>query len=213
MKNILLGALLASALFAAAVAVAVQLGLPDFAADRPHSDLTHRLIEWARERSVSVRSASVVVPDDLTDSERVRRGAGNYDAMCVGCHLSPGIENTEIRRGLYPEPPDLSKSAEGSGVVAADARRFWIVKHGIKGSAMPAWSKGGMEDTAIWDLVAFTRALPGLSAEQYKNAVAASEGHAHGGLDHVEDAAAPSPPQPDPPDAKPHPHDHGTHPH
>lgn len=213
MKNILLGALLAAALSAAVAAVAVQFGVPDFSADRPHSDLTYRLIAWARERSVSVRAASVVVPQDLADPERVRRGGGNYDAMCVGCHLSPGIESTEIRRGLYPEPPDLSRPPEGEAVTAADARRFWIVKHGIKGSAMPAWSKGGMEDAVIWDLVAFMKVLPGFSAEQYRHAVATSDGHSHGGLEHAEDAATLSPPRPDPPAAKPHPHDHSTHRH
>lgn len=212
MKNLLLGAVLAYALAAVLGVLAVQFGLPDFAADQPHSDNTFRFIEWARERSVAVRSASVTVPGDLTDPERVRRGAGNYDAMCVGCHLSPASGDTEIRRGLYPEPPDLSKPTGADIEAAADARRFWIIKHGIKGSAMAAWGQGGMEDAAIWDLVAFLKALPALSAAQYGQAVAASDGHVHGPGD-AASVDAPSQPPAGATRAHTHTDGHGRHEH
>lgn len=206
MKNILFGALIVLILMALSALAAIQLGLPDFAADRPHGETTYELIAWARERSVAVRSARVAPPADLDDPERARRAAGNYDAMCVGCHLSPGQEEGELRRGLYPAPPDLSKPREG--VRDEDARSFWIIKHGIKGSGMPAWSKGGMEDAAIWDLVAFLRVLPGLSADGYRRAVAASDGHSHRGINH-----STSPHELETGPVAPPEHDHGTHDH
>ena len=67
------------------------------------------------------------------------------------------------------------------------ARHFWIIKHGIKASGMPAWSKGGIEDEAVWDIVAFIQKMPTLSVDQYVALVASSEGHSHGGLSHAED--------------------------
>lgn len=212
MKNLLLGAVLAFLLAAVLGGLAVQSGLPDFAADQPHGDYTFRLIDWARERSVALRSASVTVPADLKDPERVRRGAGNYDAMCVGCHLSPASGDSEIRLGLYPQPPDLAKPAGADSDAAADARRFWIIKHGIKGSAMAAWGRGGMGDAAIWDLVAFVKALPALSAVQYGQAVAASDGHVHGPGDA---ASVDAPPQPSAGATRAHTHadGHGNHEH
>jgi mono/diheme cytochrome c family protein len=197
MKQILMGALGTLALAVVLAAGVFHAGLIDVAADTPHAPAVHRLIEWVRDRSIARRSADIVPPGDLADAARVRRGAGNYDAMCVGCHLAPGIADTEIRKGLYPVPPELADPAGFIDSARMDARRFWIIKHGIKASAMPAWGQGGMEDAAIWDLTAFLQVLPRLSPQEYRQEVAASEGHAHGGL-------------PPPPAAA---HDHGSHPH
>lgn len=184
---------------AAAGAALLYAGAVNVAADAPHHPLTHRLLEFARERSIAVRASEIKPPDDLTNPERVRRGSGNYEAMCVECHLSPDAEDSEIRKGLYPMPPKLTAKPEAAlAPQFAQARQFWIVKHGIKASGMPAWSKGGMEDEAIWDLVAFLQQLPGLTAADYSALVASSQGHRHGGLDarddHGQHAAPASPP-------------------
>jgi ketosteroid isomerase-like protein len=85
------------------------------------------------------------------------------------------MDPTELSAGLSPTPPNLAKEAPAD---AAEA--FWVVKHGIKATGMPAWDKH-MEDQYIWDIVAFVRKLPSLSAEQYQAEVAASGGHSHGG--------------------------------
>lgn len=162
----------------------LYVGALDAAADHPHGSTVHALIEWARERAVNRAAVSIEPPADLARAERIRRGAGNYAAMCVECHLSPGVENSEIRRGLYPTPPNLARSAVADGgEVQMAARRFWIIKHGIKASGMPAWSKGGMDDSAIWDLVAFLDKLPSLSPADYQQTVRASDGHSHGGME------------------------------
>lgn len=143
-------------------------------ADEPHSALVYRLIETARERAIAVRADDVVVPA-LGDAAQVKAGAGNYAAMCIGCHLAPGMAPTELSQGLYPAAPALAK------VGAADpARAFWIIKHGIKASGMPAWGRS-MDDQYIWGLVAFLQKLPTLTPEQYRALVASSGGHSHGG--------------------------------
>jgi hypothetical protein len=169
---------------AASGAVLLYAGAINVAADEPHHPLTYRLLEFSRERSIAVRASEIKPPINLANPERVRLGSGNYDAMCVGCHLSPEAEDSEIRKGLYPTPPKLTANPEAAlDPQFAQARQFWIIKHGIKASGMPAWSKGGMEDEAIWDLVAFLQRLPGLTATDYTALVASSEGHSHGGLD------------------------------
>ncbi|MDH4191217.1 MAG: cytochrome c [Betaproteobacteria bacterium] len=176
-----LGAVLA---LAGAFATVVFFGgFVDVSADTPHAALVFDFIEGARERAIRRRARDIAPPADLSDPKRIGRGAGNYQAMCEECHLSPGMHNSELRQGLYPTPPDLTKApTERMPDGAESARRFWIIKHGIKASAMPAWSKGGMEDSAIWDLTAFLGRLPALSAEQYQGLVAASAGHAHSGV-------------------------------
>jgi len=182
MKQFLLGAASVIGLGALAGFGYIENGRLDFAADSAHSDGVTKLIAWAREQSINKQAKDIVPPADLANAERIRRGAGNYEAMCVGCHLSPGAEDSEIRKGLYPEPPNLSLPAATPEASVGDGRHFWIIKHGIKGSAMPAWAKGGMDDEAIWDLTAFIKVLPKLSANEYQASVAASEGHSHAGM-------------------------------
>lgn len=180
MKQTLIGIAIALAALVALVALGalvVGTGIYNVAADEEHTAPVYRLLETARERSVAVRASDITVPSNLADPERIRRGAGNYDSMCVGCHLGPQAKETELSRGLYPEPPALAKAR------ATDpARTFWVIKHGIKSTAMPAWGKS-MEDQYIWDMVAFIRKLPEMSAEDYVSTVRASGGHSHGGTE------------------------------
>ncbi|KXB32511.1 cytochrome C [Dechloromonas denitrificans] len=202
MKQFLLGAASAIGLGAISGYGLIQSGSIDFAADSAHSPRITKLIEWAREKSVAKQAKDIIPPTDLASEERIRRGAGNYDAMCVNCHLSPGVEDSEIRKGLYPNPPNLSQAGSATEGQVEDARRFWIIKHGIKGSGMPAWAKGGMDDEAIWDLTAFIKILPKLSATEYQARVAASEGHSHAGME---------PPASTPSSPKSHSHEGHSH--
>ena len=173
MKRVIV-AVAAVALGVIAVAGFIWSGAYNVGADDPHFRLTLSTLQTVRTRSVAAWARGVEVPD-LQDPARVRRGAGNYDAMCATCHLTPGAGPSELSRGLYPAPPNLSKL---TGLDAAQA--FWVIKHGIKASGMPAWGKS-MEDPHLWDLVAFVKRMPALTPEQYEAEVAASSGHSHGG--------------------------------
>lgn len=179
MKKLFLGALLVLAAGLAMISVVAYNGWIDVAADTPHDPLVFNAIEWARERSIARRLEDISSPKDLGSEQRVRLGAGNYEAMCSGCHLKPGVTDSEIRQGLYPQPPSLT--AEADDEITHPARRFWIIKHGIKASGMPAWGKGGMTDEDIWNLVAFLDRLPDMTSEQYLALQVVSKGHMHGG--------------------------------
>ena len=153
------------------------------------TDRTRQRSSAIASRSIAVRAAKIDVPS-LEDPASVRKGAGNYDSMCTGCHLAPGMKDSEMSVGLYPAPPNLST------VQLDPAKAFWVIKHGIKASGMPAWGKR-MEDSYIWEIVAFLRKLPAMTAEQYAVEVASSSGHTHGGgetmsKDAHDDAATPA---------------------
>lgn len=165
---------IAAGLVAVAGGVVMYSGAYNVAADAPHTPPVYALLETARERSIATRAADLTLPADLNDPARITQGAGNYNAMCTGCHLTPGMAETELSKGLYPAPPNLSKES----VDAAEA--FWVIKHGIKASGMPAWGKS-MSDEYIWNMAAFLQLLPKLDAAQYKAMVASSGGHSHGG--------------------------------
>lgn len=146
------------------IAVFVFSGVYDMGADAPHWPITRKIIEVMRDRAIAVRASDIRVPD-LTNDQLILKGAGQYAAMCVGCHLAPGIAESEIRPGLYPQPPNLSRHALDPQTV------FWVTKHGLKMSGMPAWGLGH-DDATIWSIVAFVQKLPGMSPQQYKDIVA-----------------------------------------
>lgn len=139
-------------------------GAYNVGADTPHWEITRKLIEIVRSRSIEVRARQIELPN-LQNEQLVLKGAGQYATMCVNCHLSPGQMDSEIRTGLYPKPPNLSEQRFDPRAV------FWVTKHGLKMSGMPAW---GLEhdDATLWSIVVFVTRLPDLSAEDYKGLVA-----------------------------------------
>jgi len=46
------------------------------------------------------------------------------------------------------------------------AELFWVMKNGIRMTGMPSWGRTH-SDPELWDLVAFVKALPNISAAQY----------------------------------------------
>ena len=140
-------------------------GLYNIGADDHHWSVTYNALQTVRDRSIHMRSEHIKVPD-LNDPQLILKGAGQYAAMCTGCHLRPGENNSELRAGMYPQPPNLSQVH----VDPQDA--FWVIKHGIKMSAMPAWGVAGHDDPTIWSMVAFVEKLPGMTTAQYKAIVA-----------------------------------------
>jgi mono/diheme cytochrome c family protein len=150
-------------LVAAAAAVAYS-GAYNVAADEPHWPITQRVLAIVRERSIETRSRQLSVPD-LADEKRIVAGAKQYAEMCESCHLAPGVQDSELRRGLFPKPPELARER-------SDPRRaFWIVKHGIKATGMPAWGPTHSDDV-LWSVVAFMQKLPELDATSYRQLLA-----------------------------------------
>ena len=187
----------------------VWSGLYDIGADTRHTRPVHWALQTMRERSIAVR-ADELTPPDLSDRARIVQGSGNYDAMCVECHLAPGVAETELSRGLYPSPPRLAE------LRVNPAKAFWVIKHGIKSTGMPAWGES-MDDAYIWNMAAFLQELPSLDAVAYRAMVAQSGGHSHGGgesMGHDDATGAMAPDHHAPGDATgaaaDHPHPPGT---
>jgi len=123
------------------------------------------LLRWAliaiRGSSIERRARDVKVPV-LEGEARVERGFRSYREMCAVCHGRPGGERTPLARGLNPQAPDLSRPDRDT----SPAEMFWVIKNGIRMTGMPAWGRTH-SDAELWDLVAFVKALPNLSAAQY----------------------------------------------
>ncbi|HEY2033105.1 MAG TPA: cytochrome c [Rhizomicrobium sp.] len=167
---LLMGAAAALVLVAVIAAIFAFSGIYDVAADSPHAALTKMLIATARERSIESRLSGVKVPP-LEDAHMIADGAADYDAMCTACHLAPGMAENEMRPGMNPKPPVLWRFKHGD-----PREQFWVIKHGIKMTGMPAWGVTH-SDEEIWNMVAFLQKLPSLSPAQYHTIVASGGDH------------------------------------
>jgi mono/diheme cytochrome c family protein len=140
------------------------------------------LLKTTREHSVERHAAGIAVPD-LSRPGQAAAGAHAFDEMCAGCHGAPGREPFLGAPYMNPPPPKL---AEGNTDLSP-AELFWVIKHGIRMTGMPAWGPTH-PDGRLWELVAFIRHLPTLSPADYQHLVeqgAATEethGHHHGSL-------------------------------
>ncbi len=156
----------------------IYAGAFNVAADAPHLKPFLWLMETVRQRSIAVRAHGVVVPP-LDSPALITAGGEDYNEMCAGCHLQPGVEKSELASAMYPRPPNLGKVKRDN-----PAETFWIVKHGVKMSGMPAWG-ATHDDGRMWAMVAFLQQLPRLTPAQYQILTVRSEGdmggHAHGG--------------------------------
>ena len=81
------------------------------------------------------------------------------------------MKRTEISRGLYPRAPELRRETD-----LTPAELFWIIKHGVKMTGMPAWGVTH-DDQLLWDVVAFVRKLPELTPAQYESIVKSAPRH------------------------------------
>jgi len=153
----------------AGVAVAVAVvgfgviysGIVDVGATNPHSKITEQVLHSAMQRSVAFHARDIQAPP-LDKPETVMMGFRHYREMCVGCHLAPGMEESEIRQGLMPQPPKLQEAARHW----TPAELFWIIKNGVKMTGMPAWGVTH-SDEKIWSMVAFLQQLPDMTAAKY----------------------------------------------
>jgi len=133
------------------------------------------LLSTVREQSVELRSAGIEVPD-LVDSAMIDRGFRSYRDMCAGCHGAPGGTPSPLAKGLNPPPPDLSDPENNKSA----QQLFWVVKNGIRMTGMPGWG-ATHDDQSLWEIVAFVRTLPGMTAAQYQALDSRlPPGHSHG---------------------------------
>jgi mono/diheme cytochrome c family protein len=86
------------------------------------------------------------VPADETN---LLAGAHVYQQGCAGCHGRLDQDPATMSKRFYPRPPQLLPPGEGVTDDPVGATH-WIVKNGIRFSAMPA--AGKLTDQEIWQV-------------------------------------------------------------
>lgn len=160
--------LLAAALLGTIVGFAVyEGGWYNVAATRQHWQFVHTLLEQGMRESVRHHARGLREPAGLMAPQRIRRGAAVYRDWCAQCHGGPGVAQLGHGLGMQPVP----------GPLVDVARRwkprelYWITRHGIKMSGMPAWEYR-LADEELWSVVAFMQVLPVLTPAAYREMTA-----------------------------------------
>lgn len=156
MKIFWLGFLAAIFVLPLGVATYFRLGFADVQSDAPPSAWESKIMSVAVRQAI-VRRATQQPPADLENEERLVEGGKLYVNGCTGCHgglgKPPGKDWSH-----FPPVPQLP----ASGTHYTAAQSYWIVKHGIRMTAMSAYGPFYSEQQ-LWGIAAFLqniRSLP-----------------------------------------------------
>ena len=151
LKTLVIGALGAYIFAALGLVSLAKLGVLPVQADVSPGSLETTLLASALHASV-VRHASNGSNPMPASEDNLVYGAKLYGQMCARCHgLSRESENT-YRRSFYPPAPHFALNR----TLYTDTEMFWIIKHGIRNTAMLAWGNL-LTDDEIWKVVTFLR--------------------------------------------------------
>jgi len=135
---------------------AFKFGLLPVNADVPPSGLEMRFIPIAVHASVAHNAEQQPNPVDPTD-ENLIAGGEIYAELCARCHGTPGRGPSVLGASFYPPAPQFTVQPSSY----TEGELFWIVKHGIRNTGMPAWGRL-LTDQDIWQVVAALRRLDSL---------------------------------------------------
>jgi len=134
MRRFLAGAFATLLIQASLALLVIGFGGAPVNADRPPSTFETRLLGTAVRTSVARHAAGESEPpppstDDLT------AGAEIYNEMCARCHGNSKDGANTLGAAFYPPAPPLA----GHASTYSERELFWIIKHGIRNTAMPSW--------------------------------------------------------------------------
>ncbi len=181
MKTVLSTLLSTAALPVVGGAAFIYSGIFNVGANDPHWAITYWIMEKARVRSIQAHAAGLTPPAGYDDPARITGAVGHFSEHCATCHGAPGTKRGDLAEGMYPEPPELTNVAARY----TPGELFWILKNGIKMSAMPSMASDG--DDLLWSTVSFLQKLPRMSDDDYNDlwmAAQAQGGHGAMNMDH-----------------------------
>lgn len=141
------------------------LGLVPIKASSGHWPITAWFLNFTMSRSVSTHALGIKAPA-LDEPGMVLKGATHYETGCFPCHGNPAIQQPRIARQMTPHPPYLPPVIHEW----EPEELFYIVKHGVKFTGMPAWS-AQQRDDEVWAIVAFLQKFPKLNEQEYESMV------------------------------------------
>jgi mono/diheme cytochrome c family protein len=104
------------------------------------------LDEWVAQHAPKQANPFQPTMDNIMD------GSMTYDKHCALCHGSLREPNSPLQTRFYPPVPQLMNSTPDD----PDANLFYVIKYGVRFTAMPGWD-GVLSDDDIWKTVVFLK--------------------------------------------------------
>ena len=143
--------------------VGYQLFTTGFSAKTEPHALEVWMARQIRRLAIPIEKRNAQNPIPLSP-DVMKESLAHFADHCATCHANDGSGQTPIGKNVYPKAPDLRLADTQS---MSDGEIFWVIHHGIRFTAMPAWGEGDpAQDKASWKLVHFIRHLPQLTPEE-----------------------------------------------
>ena len=162
MRNIVGGILVTLIVLALGGWLYLKLGYADLRANLEPSWLESELAVTAIAGSAARHAPQQQNPIPPTEATLLD-GARLYRDKCADCHGRPDNPVSDYGGSFNPRAPQFMKSRPR----LPENQNFYIIKYGVRWSAMPAWGNI-MADSEVWQVVTFLSRLENLppSVEQ-----------------------------------------------
>jgi mono/diheme cytochrome c family protein len=138
------------------------LGMADSRSDVKPSKWESAIMTPAVRAAVKRSAANLTAPGAATE-DSIIAGGKLYVMGCMGCHGEPGKPYAEDHAN-YPPVPQLPHV----GTQYSEPEIYWIIKHGIRMTAMSAYGPFYKEDQ-LWSLAAFIRRIDALTPAEIQS--------------------------------------------
>lgn len=152
MKTFLLGFVTALAVLPAAVLGYFSLGLAETRSDAGPPAWERQLMNSTVHASIRRNAAGLHAPVPANVEDAMVEGGKLHLNGCAGCHGTPGKPGEDLDH--YPPVPQLPQV----GTQYSEPELYWIVKHGIRHTAMSAYGPF-YSDKEMWALASFLRRI------------------------------------------------------
>lgn len=149
MRNFLAGILTALLVLALGGWLYLKLGYADLRSSVPPSRFETQLATPALKASAARYAPRQPNPIPATEANLLD-GARLYRDKCADCHGRPDNPVSDYGASFSPRAPQFMQAHPG----LPENQIFYIVKYGVRRSAMPAWGNI-MADSEIWQVVTF----------------------------------------------------------
>jgi mono/diheme cytochrome c family protein len=151
MRGFLTGVVLTLLVLGAGVFAVSQFGLFPIGADNPPGGLERALASRALDVYAEKHKPQGNNPIEPT-AANLTTGAKEYEEHCAFCHGGAKAKISPMVNKFNPPVPQLINRIPHDD----DAWLFWITKHGVRMTGMPAWD-GVMSDDEMWKVIAFVK--------------------------------------------------------
>jgi mono/diheme cytochrome c family protein len=141
-------------------------GMINIVADQTPSKLERHMAGTALDASVEKRAANLKNPLEPSDAN-ILEGMHIYLQNCAECHGSPKEPDSALGGSFNPHAPQFMKRAPDM----PDNQNFYITKHGVRLTGMPAWGKL-YDDDKLWKVTTFLshmNKLPPALDQEWRN--------------------------------------------